>query len=186
MNKFEMEIWADTKKMKQVLVYIVIITILAWVAHILGNIFWEKYTRVVTTLRGVRGEKGWPVTLYWWGMFIGIIGPISFIIVYVIMNKKEPSLALGKDALFINQQLIKQTLVSWKDISRVEKQTDGKITTLSIYFKDANKIISQQSGTRQTFLKENFKDGQPLKCDNRLSTGDFNAFAIKANQYITG
>ena len=84
MQRFEIEIWADKQKMKSILLYVVLITVLAWVAYMIGNIFWDEYTREVYSLRyGTNVRKGWPVNLYWWGMCIGIIGPISFAFIYI-------------------------------------------------------------------------------------------------------
>ncbi len=179
-----MELWADKAKMKRILFIIALITILAWIAHFMGSIYWDEYSVPVRTLRGTSGRFGWPVTLYWWGIYIGIIAPGCFVLIYFILNKKDPSLALNATGLFINQQLISKTLVPWKDISRIEKEQQGKVSILHIYFKNPQQIIEQQSSSKQVFLKENLKDGEPLKCDNRLLTGDFSAFFSKAQAYL--
>lgn len=181
---FEMEIWADKTKMKRALVIIGLIGVLAWVIHFFGIYFWDEYTFVGRTLRGTEGYFGWPVTLYWWGMFIGIIAPLCFVLIVVVMNKKAPLLALNSEGLFINQQLIRTTMVAWEDISRIELEIQGNVKILNIYFKDPVKIIAQQAPSKQTFLKENLKDGEPLRCDNRLKTGDFVAFGERVMTYL--
>ncbi len=183
-NSFEIELWADKAKMKRILYIILFIAVLAWAAHFIGSVCWDKYSVPAQTLRGTSGRFGWPVTLYWWGMFIGIIAPGCFVLIYFILNKKAPSLALDPTGLFINQQLIGKTLVPWNDISRIEKEQQGKVSILHIYFKNPQQIIEQQSSSRQVFLKENLKDGEPLKCDNRLLTGDFDGFFSKAQTYL--
>jgi hypothetical protein len=124
--------------------------------------------------------------LYWWGLYIGICGPVGFVLIILMVDRRNPSLALSKKGLFINQQLIKQALVEWSDINKIEKSTDGDKVTVEIYFKDAQKIIDGQGGMKKAFLKENLKDGKPLVIENKLSKGDLAAIADRANQYMAG
>ena len=111
---YDIEIWPNTAKVKKILIYMAGITILAWIAHFAGNFFWDDYSYEVTKAStGVTGRAGWPVTLYWWGIYIGVLGPVALIMLYLMQERKNPVLALKNDGLFINKQMIKQTLVEW-------------------------------------------------------------------------
>jgi hypothetical protein len=173
-KKFELEIWPDKKKIKTVFISIIVVTLFAWLCHIIGNMYWEEYSYWVKNTKGVAYESGWPVKLYWWGLYIGIIGPVAYLIVYLMVDTKRPSLAISKDGLYVNQQLIKDCLVPWNNIYRIEKKDENNEIKLSIYFLEASKIIESQSSSKAAFLRENLKDGKPLIVSNKLSIGDFN------------
>jgi len=184
-KRFELEIWPNAQKMKLVYATMIVITILSWISHVIGTIYWEGNTYWVTNLRGISYEAGWPVILYWWGLYLGIGSPLGMILVYSLVDRKNPSLAVSKDGLFVNQQMIKQAHVAWSDISKIHKSVNGDDVKLEIYFKDAQKIIDGQSGMKKAFLKENLKDGKPLTVENKFTIGDLAALADKANGYLS-
>jgi hypothetical protein len=183
-TNFEIEIWQDPNKIKKILFYIVIIILLAWTSCIIGKVYWNDYVTTEITLRGKIKYVGWPVKLYYYGMFIGIAGIISLAIVNLIRDNKHPTLAMNKNGLYINQQLIKQTTVIWKDVEHVELKQEQNAKIISIYFNEIDKIINAQSSIKRAFLKENLKDNKPLKCSDKFSKGDLVVFYEKAVSYI--
>ncbi|HBS89072.1 MAG: hypothetical protein A2W91_06585 [Bacteroidetes bacterium GWF2_38_335] len=184
--KFEIEIWPDKQQLKKVFISIIVITVIAWACHLIGNIFWDEYSRTVTNLKGQTYQSGWPVTLYWWGIYIGIAGPVSFLLVLMMVDRKNPSLALSQNGLFINQQMIKKTIVEWSNIDHIEKNNKNGKIEIAFFFKDIEVIIKAQSGAKKAFLKENLKGGKPLICSNKLSVGNFDDLYTKATFYLQG
>lgn len=184
-SNFDIEIWQDSGKLKRILLYIVLITLIAWACCLIGQIYWDDYVQTTTTLRGKTKYVGWPVKLYYYGMFIGIAGLISFIILMLNKNKKYPVLAVNHSGLFINQQLIKQTTVPWTNIKQINLINDGKNKTLEIHFKDVNKIIEGQSSGKKAFLKENLKDGKPLVCTDKFTKGNLGLLYEKSQLYLS-
>ncbi|HLP13191.1 MAG TPA: hypothetical protein VK177_14740 [Flavobacteriales bacterium] len=185
MRTYEIEIWPNVQKIKKIYMTMVVVFMLAVISFILGNLFWtpENVYWVQKIGSSVSFEAGWPVKLYWYGMYGMIVSVVGFLIVYFMQDKKNPVLALNSNGIFINQQMIKQTLVEWANIARIDKKLEGNNVTLDIYFVDANKIIEKQAGPKKAFLKENLKDGKPLSVSNKFALGDLNAFAEKAQTY---
>ncbi|MEX1190743.1 MAG: STM3941 family protein [Brumimicrobium sp.] len=182
-NKFEIEVWPSAGKIKKVYTSLSILVILATTGLVLGMLFWDEYTYMVKSIKGVVYQSGWPVTLYWWGLILGITGVLAIVLVFFMNDKKNPSLAISKEGLYINQQLIKQTLIDWSNISMIEKNTNSKTPTLSFYFKDSSKIVENQKGIKKVFVKENLKDNKPLKCEINLPPSSFDQFETKVRGY---
>lgn len=182
-TNYEVEIWQDSKKLKKILLYIAVITIIAWISCLIGQIYWDDYVETVTTLRGKTKYIGWPVKFYYYGMFIGIAGLISFVIIILTKDNKYPVLALNKSGLFINQQFVKQTIVEWSNIKQIKLINEGRNKAIEIYFKDANKIIEGQSNAKRAFLKENLKDGKPFICSDKFTKGGLDLLYEKSKLY---
>lgn len=184
-NKFELEIWPDAGKMKKVYLTMIVALIVAWACHFIGSYFWDAYTYQAYSFKIQQNiTTGWPVTLYWWGIYLGCTLPFALLLVYFMQDKKNPSLALNKEGIFLNQQLIKQTTVKWNDIAKIEKKKNENNTSIEFYFKDASKIVEAQTGMKKAFVKENLKDNKPFVCEDRFSKGDFDAFYASAKQYL--
>lgn len=183
-TNFELEIWPDKEKMKIISFSIIAIVFLACISHLLGHVFWNDYSYLKTNLKGVTYPAGWPVTLYWWGIYIGLAGIISFLLIRIMVDYKNPSLAVSKNGIYINQQLIKKTMVDWNNIQKVEKVKQENEIQILIFFNDSRQVIDAQSGIGKTFLKENLKDGQPLKVSNKFLKGDFEKFHTICQHYL--
>lgn len=183
-NTFEIEIWQDSNKIKKILISIAIITAVAGLMCLIGKIYWNDYVTTEVTIRGKIKYVGWPAKTYYYGMYIGIAGIISFIIVKLTQDTKHPSLALTKEGVFINQQMIKETLVKWDNINAIKFKEDDSSKSIEIYFNDPDKIIALQSSAKRAFLKENLKDNKPLVCTNKFSIGDLKVFYEEAKKRI--
>jgi hypothetical protein len=185
-TSFEIAIRPDAGKLRTVYFSIVVSTVVAWICHVIGNIYWDEYSYMVTNLKGQTYPSGWPVKLYWWGLYIGICGPIAFVLVQLMNDTKNPSLGVSQDGLYVNQQLIKQTLIRWDNVSRIDRSEKSGNISMSVYFTDPSKIVDAQQGMRKAFVRENLKDGKPLVVESRFSNGDFNALAHRAAHYLSG
>jgi hypothetical protein len=179
---FELEILTDKRKMKRILQWIGIFFTAAWATHFIGLA--NRDINCVHIAAVTVSDHGWPLTLYWWGLIIGTITPVCFLLTYFILTKKSPSLALNNEGLFVNQQFISKMLVPWSDISRIEEERQGKVSVLNVYFKNPQQIIARQTFFSQLFLKGKLNHGEALKCDNRLVTGDFSAFFERAQFFL--
>ena len=183
-TNFEIEIWQDPNKMKKIMFYIVIIIVVAWISCIIGKLYWNDYVTTEITLRGKTKYVGWPVKLYYYGMFIGLAGIISLVGINFIRDNKHPILAVNDYGLYINQQLIKQTIVPWKNVAHIELKQDQNAKIIFIYFNDIDKIILAQSSIKRAFLKENLKDNKPLECSDKFIKGDLIMLYEKALSYL--
>jgi len=159
MKTFELEIWPNPKKIRTLYFSIALVTILAWLCFAVANFFWTPEYTYYVKLNTVTSIAGWPVKLYWWGLFMGTAGAIGFCLVYLLHDKKNPLLALNNKGLFIRRQM---TLVEWPRVRQIIKVRNEGWTTMEIYL----------------------KEGKRLKFDNRFTLGDFDDFAEKAKDYI--
>ncbi|WP_412476418.1 hypothetical protein [Flavobacterium sp. TBRC 19031] len=183
-NTFEIEIWQDSNKIKKILISIALITAVAWIMCLIGKFYWNDYVTTEVTFRGKIKYVGWPAKAYYYGMYIGIAGVLSFIIVKLTQDTKHPCLALNKEGVYINQQMIKETLVKWDNINALEFKEEASLRSMAIYFNDPDKIIALQSSAKRAFLKENLKDNKPLVCNNKFTIGDLKLFYEEAKKKL--
>lgn len=179
---FELEILTDKRKIKRILLWIGIFFTAAWISHFIGLLTCDINCVDIKAI--ATPDCAWPLTLYWWGLIVGATTPVCFLLIYFILTKKSPSLALNDEGLFVNQQFISKMLVPWNDISHIEEEQQGKVSILNVYFKNPQQIIAQQTLLSQLFLRGKLRDGEALKCDNRLVIGDFSVFFERAQFFL--
>lgn len=143
----------------------------------LSVIYWDDYTHQVW-LRGRMVTKGWPATLYSWGLWLGTGLLIFLPILYFMQDWKQPSLAITEEGLFINQQMIRKVIVPFSNILKVEKTAAGHV----IRFGD-NEPILHKAGLFKPFIKYNLEH-EGLVIDDTHSAGDIAAFLRLLGGYI--
>lgn len=147
---FEAEIWPDSKKMMKVNISLGLVCLLAIVGIIVANIFWDDYMHTVETLRGTR-YRGWPSTVQSWSIGFLVLTPLTWAMMFFGQDRKKPMLAANQEGLFINQQLVKATMVPWNEISKFEVNGES----VDVTFADATKVINAQGFPYKAFVKSN-------------------------------
>lgn len=154
----------NTKRLKLALINLVAMVLLCAAGMVVGEMFWDEYTYPVKSLRtGTVYTGGWPATLFNWSLWLGVAGIIALPMMYFMQDFKNPSLALTSDSLFINQQLIRNTLVPYSNIERIIRdEVPGgfaKGAGYKIIFKDSSQVVKQQVFLFKPFVKSNLKMG---------------------------
>lgn len=184
MHLFEIELWPNRALYKKAVITMIIAGIACWVGVVLATMYWDEYTYTYTTLRGAERLGGWPTLVFSWGILLGIALPAMLVLMALLMrDKQNPALALNREGIFINQQMIKATMVKWDDIAHIERGSQFGMASLAIHLKYPEAVIEAQRPVKKPFLKETLKDGKPLHCQTRNMLGDVDAFLAKAQQY---
>lgn len=163
-HSFSHQLPNNTKKLKRAFAGISVMIILCVGGMVLGEMFWDEYTYPVRSLRtGATYTGGWPATLFNWSLWLGVAGVICLPMMYFMQDFKNPSLALTNDALFINQQMMRNTLVPYSNIETIaiESVPGGfaKGMGYKIIFKDPSQIVKQQIFLFKPFVRTNLKMG---------------------------
>lgn len=185
MEQYEVELWPNTKKMRMIFTVFGICLGVATVVFILSWIMWDSHTyEVRNVMTGVVSRSGWPVSGFYWGGGFAILGALAMLIMKLNTGSNQPSAAINAKGLFINQQLFKNTFVTWEEIGemKVREQNDEK--ELLIKFKDTESIIKRQSGIAKPLLRQTYvKDQSYLGISNDFSQGDIDRMIELAMSY---
>jgi hypothetical protein len=142
----------NTKNLKRAFVSLSVTLVLCVLGVIISRIFWEHYTHWVYSIKyGTNIEVGWPATLNGWSWWMGIAIIIVMPFMYFMQDWRNPSLAVTTEGLFINQQMIRNTLIPFSNIESVANAGDG----YQITFKDPMAVVKQQVFLFKPFVKSN-------------------------------
>ncbi len=156
----------NSGKLKKAFISLVALIIVCILAMVVSEIFWDQYTHQAYKLRcQCNVTVGWPATVFNWSLWLAVAAVLSLPMMYFMQDFKNPSLALTKDSLFINQQLMRNTIVPFSNISRIVK--DGK--GYRILFKDNAQVVKQQVFLFKPFVKSNLATGNFLVSDIHTS-----------------
>lgn len=163
-HQFTHSIPINGKKMKGAFMTMTVVLILCIVAYILSIIFWDDYTYQAYSLKHGRNvTSGWPTILNTWGLWLGI-GILVFLpIMYFMQDWKNPSVGITSEGLFVNQQMLRNVLIPFSNIDKIEKKGDA----VSIVFKNNEQVYSK-AGMFKPFIKSNLEGGG-LSLDNDAS-----------------
>ena len=146
----------NSKRFKLAFFSIVVMVILCAAGMVIGEIFWSEYTYPVKSLRtGAVYTGGWPATLYNWSLWLGIAGILCLPMMYFMQDFKNPSMGLTLDSLFLNQQLMRNTLIPYTNIEGIVKEGNS----YTILFHDTEMILKQQVKFFKPFVKSNLGKG---------------------------
>lgn len=162
---YEAEAFLDKNKIRKVYIVGAVLFLLSVGCILWAIANWDAYTEVRYSLKyGTNVETGLASILYGWGWAFAITIPIIYGLMWFSFDFKNPSFAVNKDGVFINRELFKHTFLHWDEFEKIEKQTNG---TIWMYFKNPEKIISQQPRFYKPFLKQTYlKDKSPMAIEN--------------------
>jgi len=162
----------NSAKAKYAFISLVITFVLCILAMWLSKHFWEGNTTMMYSLKYQRNvEVGWPVTVFNWSVLLafGIIVLLPFM--YYMQDWRNPAIATTTNTLFINQQLMRNTLIPFTSIKSVLKENE----TYVIEVKNADEIIQQQIFLFKPFVKSNLANHK-IYFDSMYNDGDMNQF----------
>lgn len=177
---FTHEIPNNSKRLKLAFFSMLCFSILCFVGVAVALAFWDDYTYWVYSLKYQRNvEAGWPPFIYGWGLWLGI-GTIIFVpLLFSMQDFKNPSLAMTKEGLFINQQMIKNVVVPFNEISKIEKSAKG----YKIIYKDNNAVLSRMKGISKAFAKSNLENDN-FYISTTHSSGDIDGFMAELEKKL--
>ena len=178
--QFINEIPNNSKRLKLAFFSMLTFSILCFLGVALALAFWDDYTYIVYSLKHQRNiEAGWPAFIYGWGLWLGI-GTLLFVpLLFSMQDFKNPSLAMTNDSLFINQQMIKNVLVPFNEISKIEKSSKG----YKIVYKDNNSVLSRMKGISKAFAKSNLENDN-FYISTTHSSGDIDGFMAELEKKL--
>lgn len=178
----------NTKRLKLAFGSLTLMILLCIGGMVLGEVFWDEYTYPARSLRtGVTYTGGWPATLFNWSLWLGVAGIICLPMMYFMQDFKNPSLAITPEGLFINQQLMRNTLVPYTNIKLIAMDSVplnfSKKAGYRILFKDNSMIVKQQVFLFKPFVKSNLTMGNFIISDIH-STGNMKEFMEELKKRI--
>lgn len=142
----------NSKIRKKGFIGLSLVFVLCVIGVIVSNIFWDDYTELMYSIRHQRNiTVGWPATLSGWSWFMGIAILLMLPFMFFMQDWKNPALALTDEGLFINQQMIRNTLVPYAKIDVIKKTDKG----FRIKFTSPMEIVKQQVFLFKPFVKYN-------------------------------
>ena len=177
---FTHEIPNNSKKLKLAFFSMLSFSILCFVGVAIALAFWDDFTYIAYSIKYQRNiEAGWPPFIYSWGLWLGI-GTLIFVpFLFGMQDFKNPSLALTNEGLFINQQMIKNVLIPFSEISKIEKSNKG----FKIVFKDTNSVTGRMKGISKAMAKSNLENDNFYISDTH-SSGDIDGFMAELEKKL--
>jgi hypothetical protein len=137
--------------------------------------FYDEYTEVVTMLNGRERTVGWPATVGTWSLWLGVAIVICLPMMIFMQDWRNPSLGLTKEGLFINQQMIRNTLVPFDKIASINPSGTGEKPVYEILFNDNAYVVGKQIFLFRPFVKSNLTNGN-FHISQIHTAGDIPAF----------
>lgn len=175
--QFIQQLPGNTKNLKRAFISMVLFVVLCGVAYVVSNIFWDQYTYQAYSIKyGTNVTKGWPAFLQGWSLWLGI-GFIVFLpFLFFMQDFKNPALGIMNDSLFINQQMMRNTIIPFSNIGGVSKEASG----YRIQFKDSTQVVKQQIFLFKPFVSSNLKSGN-FVISNTHTAGNLDDFFVELN-----
>jgi hypothetical protein len=177
---FILELPINSIKVKKAFFGMFILLVISIFGLIVANIFYDEYTHVVYSIKLRSNIRvGWPSALRSWSFIFTIGSILSLPFVYFMQDWKNPSLAICNQGLFINQQLIRNTIIEFSNIEKIEKKNND----YKIFFKNNLNIISKQFFLFKPFVKYNLENNNFFISD-KYSAGNIDLFFVELNKYL--
>jgi hypothetical protein len=152
---FDLQIPINGKRLKYTVFSMIVTFILCIAGIILSSIYYDDYTEVVTTLSGKERVIGWPATAGGWSKWLAIAIAISLPMMIFMQDWRNPSLGLTPQGLFINQQMIRNTMVPFDNIATIKEESKNGNSSFEITFRDPAKVVAKQIFLFRPFVKSN-------------------------------
>lgn len=158
----------NSKKTKWAFVSLLITLILCVLGIVISKHFWEGNTTWVYSLKYQRNiEIGWPVSLNSWSWYLGVSIIIILPFLYFMQDWKNPSIALTKDSLFINQQMMRNIFIPYGDIRQIIKENDS----YDIVLTNNEVVLRQINFLFKPFIKSNLSH-QKINISSMYTSGN--------------
>ncbi|MEI6313026.1 MAG: hypothetical protein WCP57_12260 [Bacteroidota bacterium] len=162
----------NSAKAKYAFISLVITFVLCILAMYLSKHFWEGNTTLMYSLKYQHNvEVGWPVTVFNWSILLAASIVLILPFMYYMQDWKNPAIAMTTDALFVNQQLMRNTLIPFTSIKSLMKEKE----TYVIEIKNTDEIIQQQIFLFKPFVKSNLANHK-IYFDSMYNEGNMEKF----------
>lgn len=145
---------------------------LSVIGYFVSQLFYDDYTYPCYSIRyRVHTRCGWPATIQNWSIWF-ILGT-GFVLPFMIFMQdwRYPSAAITRDGLFLNQQLIRSTLVPFNNIKEIKKVGDS----YTFVFHDPKPVIRKQFFLFRPFVKYNLNNNNFFLSETH-SSGNMDEF----------
>lgn len=164
-----------SNRIKKAMRNIIVLLVLCILAMVVAQFFYEgRVHDAVVYKRGIRlnVEVGWPATINAiasWGLIISSLG-----IVYIFFKQdlKKPALATSNDGLFINQQILRNAFIPWREIESVELRGHISSPVLRVFFKDASTVLKSQPFILKSIANATLKSNPSIGISKDEVIGD--------------
>lgn len=164
-----------SNRIKKAMRNIIVLLVLCILAMVVAQFFYEgRVHDAVVYRRGIRlnVEVGWPATINAiasWGLIISSLG-----IVYIFFKQdlKKPALATSNDGLFINQQILRNAFIPWREIESVELRGHISSPVLRVFFKDASTVLKGQPFILKSIANATLKSNPSIGISKDEVIGD--------------
>lgn len=162
----------NTKNLKIAFLSLAAFVVACIVAIIVAKIFWNDFTHVVYSARKRSNVVvGWPAFINGWAWWFAIGTLLILPFLYFMQDWKNPALAMTATELFVNQQMMRNTLIPFANIKAIEKSAAG----YALRFVDAAQVIQQQIFLFKPFVKSNLERNN-FFISSSHTAGDVDAF----------
>ena len=125
--------------------------------------------------RGIKmkGEVGWPATLFsigYWGI---VSFPFFFIYLRFKQDLKKPAIGVTDEGLFINVGILRNAFVKWDSIERVELRGHSSGPTIRVFFKEIDTVLKGQFFVLKSIAKASLKSDPSIGISKDDAVGDF-------------
>lgn len=178
---FEVELYPNKQRLKLVYGIGFSLFLLAVGGIIWSNIYWEAYSyNVQDVLTGKISVSGAAPIINSWSWMFAVAIPIVYGLMFFTTDFKNPSIAINRKGLFINEQLLKMVQLQWNQFKLIEITKDYVI----IKFKNPEDIVNHQPAWRKLFLKQTFVKDQSQFCFEKSNLiGDFERLSQLLDRY---
>lgn len=178
---FEVELYPNKQRLKLVYGIGLGLFLLAVGGIIWSKIYWEAYSYYVQdVLTGKISITGAAPIINSWSWMFAVAIPIVYGLMFFATDFKNPSIAINRKGLFINEQLLKMVQLEWNQFDLIEITKDYVI----IKFKNPEDIVSHQPSWRKLFLKQTFIKDQSQFCFEKSDLiGDFERLTQLLDRY---
>jgi len=105
----------------------------------------------------VKADVGWPANLYSIGSWGLIAFPLFVLYLFFKQDLRKPALGVTNEGIFINQQLLRNSLVPWYNIAHLELRGHASSPVLRVFFKDINLLLKGQFFILKSIAKTSLK-----------------------------
>lgn len=169
---FSHQLALNAKKQRAAIISLIIVLGLAIAGYAVSTIFYDQYTYPCYSIRyRVHTTCGWPASLKGWSFWfgLGILGILP--IVFFMQDRKNPSIAIAPGGLFLNQQMVRNTLIPFSNIKTIERTGNS----YRITYHDPMQIVKKQFFLFRAMVKWNLANNN-FSISGMYSLGNLDEF----------
>lgn len=139
----------------------------------IARLFYPRYTAVYMYVKS-REEitLGWPASIFGIATFMLIAFGLFLMYHLLRQDLKKPALGVSNQGLFLNQQILKNALIPWNNIEKVELRGHISDPVLRIFFKNIDVVVKGQFFILKSIAKSSLKANPSIGITKKEANGD--------------